>query len=198
MSPSSLLPTRDNHETARAHPRRCPQEHQHVRIVRSWRSVAPTILLYLIALNLTIIVSRAIPGSVLRFEVELFGNPYGVAMPLLALFAAVILARPLLLMYDSVYELGCHHVRAFTGRYSLKRVNIELAFEEIKGVSVDQTLLERFLGVGRIHVWTGINASPEIVMTGIAHPKVCAELIRARIDSDRERERAVVTAKLAG
>ena len=61
--------------------------------------------------------------------------------------------------------------------------DIRLDFENIRGVEVDQNLLQRILGVGDVLVGSSMHADVEMTMAGVRHPEKYREIIEKRIHS---------------
>ncbi len=149
---------------------------------RSWRSLMPHLLL-------AAVVSAGVAWLSLRYSffslavrVPMGESQMVLELPLFLLVLSVMVIRPLLLKYDDLYEVGEHHVYATSGRFSLHREHYEIPFEDIKGVRVRQSILQRILGVGDIVVWTAIADRAEVVMEGLRHPEIPLRVLRDRID----------------
>lgn len=160
----------------------CDSSHQHLLIHRSWRSVLPGLLLFALVSLVAVPISNDFPILLLNFDLSTFGLAYQLSMPILGLISAVLLARPLFLMYDCFHEVRCHHLRTISGRCSLRKNRIEIAFEDLRGVRVQQSILERLLGVGTIMIGTSITDTPEVRLHGIANPAYYANLIMEFMD----------------
>lgn len=163
----------------------CTNHDKHIFLPRSYRYVWPSLLLFFVCCVLTLYISREFPGTIYRFYFELFGFRFLVSMPLFGLFCAMTLARPIALMYDVHYELRCHHLIATTGLLSMKKESFEIPYEDLRGVQIDQSLIDRILGIGTLLLGTAVTDRPEIVMSGIARPHEFARLITEKIDRAR-------------
>jgi uncharacterized membrane protein YdbT with pleckstrin-like domain len=162
-------------------------ENQIVTIHRSIRSLAPQVLTAFALAGITyLIIDRGYPSS-LRLPIGSLGE---IALPVWALVLLVFIARPLAFMFDCKYRISEHHVRCEWGRLSLKREEVEIAFENLKGVKMEQGLLERLLNVGSIIGWTGFPEEPDLVMHGIADPKSVLKLIGGRVDKAKLEQRS--------
>jgi hypothetical protein len=115
---------------------------------------------------------------------------YETHLPIWPLLLAVLLVRPLLMILDCRHQISQHHIRSESGRCSFKREAIEVPFESLKGVKVDQTVWERLLGVGTVVAWTGIPGSPDVKMHGIGSPHRLAKFLAAKIDQLKMKQHA--------
>jgi uncharacterized membrane protein YdbT with pleckstrin-like domain len=127
-------------------------------------------------------------GAVIPVAVH--GAQKNIVLPLSLLVLLILLARPLVLLIDSVYTIGNHHLYAVVGRCSLKKKHIEIPYEDMRGVRFEQSMTQRLLDVGVISVWTATSESAAITMRGIAHPEAVTSMIRERIDEARMRSPA--------
>lgn len=119
----------------------------------------------------------------LYLPLEQIGLQGTLSLPLFLLTGGVIGIRPVVKWLDTAYEISEHHVRAVWGRVSLKRRQEEIPFETIRGVRVEQHLIERFLNCGSIVIWTSFVEHPDIIMKGVAKPSFYAKILHDRIDN---------------
>lgn len=156
-----------------------------VTIRRSLRSLLPEILLALVAsLACWLVIDRHF-GSPIQFTLSAFGP---IEVPLWPLVLILFGVRPLMYVFDCRHCISEHHVRSEWGRLSLNRDELEIAFENLKGVRMHQNFFERFLDVGSIVGWTGFPERPDLVMRGIKHPRAVLHLIGARVDQAKLKE----------
>lgn len=162
----------------------------HLIVRRSMRSLVPHIILAIAVVLVSLVVTVEYPGSV---HVLSIGDDWLVPLPLGLLLCAVVVIRPIFLMYDSRLELNCHHLHWHSGRMSLRNRNVNYTFEDLLGVEVDQTIIDRLLGVGALKVGTAVVDKRSIVLQGVSNPTRWAEVIAARIDAARINSRNNVT-----
>jgi uncharacterized membrane protein YdbT with pleckstrin-like domain len=103
-------------------------------------------------------------------------------IPISLLIIVVWMARPLMLLFDSKYEVTSRHIRTTTGRFSLKREEVHIPYEEVKGVRARQSMLGRILGIGDVLIWTGLNQTPDVVFRKVFNPNGIAAEISDRVD----------------
>lgn len=166
-------------------PKRCEKIHEHVRFYRSVRSLWLYLLVFFGLCFISIEVAHNHPVTILDYELVLFGTTLQIAMPLFALFPAVVLARLICVLYNDAHEIRCHHLLSVHGILSLFKEEVIAPYEVLLGVHVNQTLMERVLNVGTVFVGTAMTDRPEILMAGIANPYHYGELIKQGIDNVR-------------
>ena len=149
-----------------------------IRIRRSARSVAIHIILALCVGIFGLYLS--VTTSFFNAEINFASGT--VQLPLFLLLFLFFGLRPFILLYDQYCEISEHHIRYSSGLFSLRRKDISIPFEDLRGVRVDQRLLDRILGVGILIAWTHAASDPEIKVLGIKHPRKLAALVTKRID----------------
>lgn len=116
------------------------------------------------------------------FDARVSLNEGAIQLPLFLLLFLFLAVRPVILLYDERCDISANHIRHTAGLFSLKRRDIAIPFEDLRGVKVEQKLIDRLLGVGQLIAWTHAASNPEIRMPGIKHPRKTAALISTRID----------------
>jgi hypothetical protein len=152
------------------------------RIRRSWRSLWLNVVFFYFFLGL----------SLLTITNPSLGVPLGgvgINMPIFLLLALVVIARPFGLMHDTAHIISPHHVRSTTGIISPHQRIIEIAYEDLLGVRVDQTIAGRILNFGDILIGAAESSEQEIVMRGVRDPMKYVAAIGARIDKARVERR---------
>lgn len=153
-----------------------------LRISRSWRSVLPNLIFAFVAAGLVLYFSLEYDFFGFTLDFTFFGKKITAVFPLFLLVLGVLLARPVFLMKDTKHILASHHLYSESGRLSLHRQHVEIAFEKMLGVRFQQNLIERALNVGSVLVWTASADRPEVVLKGIKDPEVITRTIQQRID----------------
>jgi uncharacterized membrane protein YdbT with pleckstrin-like domain len=82
------------------------------------------------------------------------------------------------------YRLTNQRLFVLTGLFSKETQEIELF--RIKDVTVQQSLIERVLGYGRITVTSSDDTTPHLTISGIANPIGIKELIRENYKDARK------------
>ncbi len=107
---------------------------------------------------------------------------FSLELSLLLLIFLIVLARPVVLIFDGHCDISEHHVRQVFGKCSTRLNEVSIPIEELRGVRVDQSVVERMLGIGTVVAWTQSGVNPEINVKGIANPQLVADAIMKRID----------------
>lgn len=155
---------------------------------RSWRSL---LIEFAVATVISVIgfgLTRRFPELNLEIELPLGEQGVLIHLPVFLLISLFLFVRPLVMLVDAHYEVSEHHLRVFRGKLSLTRKMEEFAFEDLIGVQVSQSILDRLLRIGSIRVGSR-TPHIEILMRGVPHPQRYAELISRRIDAARVKGR---------
>lgn len=113
------------------------------------------------------------------------GKEVAIELALFALIALLLLVRPVMLRFDGYSQVRRHHLVTTRGILSLCRQQINIPYEDIRGVKVDQLLWERPLGCGTIVCWSVSADHPEIRIPGVARVHSAAKVISRRVDEAR-------------
>ena len=174
----------------------CESPKQHVRLSRSFRSLIPAFLLALVFAYLAHHIFQLIGFSQISLDLEPLGQQGIIELSVFPVLLVFFALRPLTLLWDCRHEIACHHLRSESGLISLTRESIEIPYEDMLGVRVEQSILDRILGVGTVLAWTATTDRSDIAMKGITRPDFYAKILVGRIDEALERvaakrERAV-------
>ena len=155
------------------------------RVRPSWRGILPQ---FAVALSLCVgVVAWSVYGTWAEPRGSLFEGA-GSSVYLLvvvSLMFVVLMSRPVVILFDSVYVVGRHHLYAIRGRLSLRRYLTEIPYEDMRGVRCEQSIVERVLNIGRIVVWTASADRPAVAMRWISAPARVTDLILHLIDRAR-------------
>ena len=157
---------------------------QVVRFKRNWRSVIPQFLLTLIFVFIGIYITKSFPWLSINFPIEISDFKAIIKIPVVLVIFPFLIIRPIVKLFDTYIEITKHHLRIFHGQISLIRNSQEFAFEDLLGVQVSQSILERILGVGTIEVGSKTQ-NIQLQMGGIWKPQKYANLIARLIDRAR-------------
>lgn len=155
-------------------------EFPRIKFYRSWLSVLPQLLFA--ALAAAVVAWATVGTTMYALPLRLFGEQW-IALPLFLLILGVLCVRPLILLLDAVHTVGVHHIYSTQGRISWHRHALEIPFEDVLGVRVHQTMLERILNVGTVLVWTATAERPDLQMKGLRNPTNVMHVIRERVDA---------------
>lgn len=159
-----------------------------LRFSRSWRSLIPNFIAALILLLVGLYVTAYYEYSILSVPLIIGESEYSLRLPVFLLVVIVVLIRPIISLYDCSYEVSDHHLRIIRGRFSFRLKTQEFAFEDLMGVQVSQSVLERLFGVGSIQVGSRSNLI-NLRLNGVKSPEYYAKEISKHIDNARIAER---------
>jgi len=149
--------------------------------------VAPRLILVSIFAWISYRLTITFPETKLPLELPTTGAPLVVHLPLFLLLTLILLVRPLTLLLNSHYELGTHHLRATTGKASFHKRFVEIPYEDLLTIEVDQNILDRLLCVGNVSAGSAMTNQQGILMTGILHPDRIAKELGHRVDLARQK-----------
>jgi uncharacterized membrane protein YdbT with pleckstrin-like domain len=156
-----------------------------VRFKRHWISLFPQFFLSGILFCVGLYATAYYPDlSVLEISLLWLGLDVTLVLPVFLLIFLVVFARPFIQLKDSEFEVSPHHLRITRGRYSLWKHRQEFAFEDLLGVQVRQSIIDRILGVGGIDIGSK-TSTIKVSMNGLKNPQKYADLISRRIDDSR-------------
>jgi uncharacterized membrane protein YdbT with pleckstrin-like domain len=131
-------------------------------------------------LTIVAIVACVVLGAVMN----VLSTPLWIAFAAaIAIIWLVLIARMIVRKLSIDYRLTSQRLVRKTGLLSRKTGRVEVI--DIDDVSIEQNLMQRILGVGRIKVHSTDVTDPELVMLGIHNPSHVAGLI----DVARRKER---------
>lgn len=156
-----------------------PGARKPIKVFISLWSVFPSILLFCVVSFLCVYLSRMNPITVLDLEFSVFGQGFIWSFPILSIFCAYICYRILAKLHNNVKEIRFRHIHFISGRWSFKRSQVEVPFEEISYVNVRQNLYERFCNIGTILVTQ--SSGDVISFDGIGNPHKYATMIYKRL-----------------
>lgn len=152
-------------------------------VPRTWRSEIKA-LLASIALGLV----SAYLSPRLSFAVidgRLFtigGTVWYLRLPLLAFLPAMSILGAVYRIYNVRYSIDPKGIESRVGILSLNQTTTRVRFEDVRGVEIDQTLLERFLDIGSVQISTAATYTVEVIMDGVAAPKEIQDMINGERD----------------
>ncbi|MBL7663136.1 PH domain-containing protein [bacterium] len=119
-----------------------------------------------------------VPGELFSFG----DKTYMMHLPLLTLIPGFVLTKILYFMYNAKYIIDERGVEAQIGLVSLKLRQPRLRYEDIRGVEPVQTILQRILGIGDVHIGSAAQQEVEIIMEGIPDPRKVQLLVQGARD----------------
>lgn len=164
-------------------------------IPKVWRSEIHGVVIFLFLVGAALFLSWKIPQSVLKGELFPYGDSVVyLRLPLFWLLPAFVLGGLLIRMYDVRYTMNSGGLESRTGIVSVRQVVSKIRYEDIRGVEVVQSVLDRVLGVGILEISTAATGGIEIILEGVAHPREVQDTILA----ERDRRQKVAAAAQEG
>lgn len=93
------------------------------------------------------------------------------------LLSIAVLIKMLFVIYSTKYVVTNCRIIYITGLISVSIKEVRL--DDVRGVNLNQTILERLINVGSINIGTAATAETEISMTGVKSPKKIFDLINS-------------------
>lgn len=154
-----------------------------ILIPRVWRSQIPALVLFGVTLIGAVLVSRHIPSLVITGEVVRLGQyTLYLTLPLPWLLPVAILGYSIARIFDVRYTLSGRGIEARVGIMQLRQRITRVAYDDIRSIETDQSLVERFLDTGSVEIGTAATGQVEIVMSGIGSPHELRNFIEAEKD----------------
>lgn len=150
---------------------------------RSYLSQLPKIILFIISIGLLFYTALKMPWSVQHANLgEIFGQEVNLSIPLFGIIPLVLIFWIGHELFDEAYIIGDSYVLEIRGRASLSARNIQIDFPNIRAVEIEQSLLQRILGLGDLHIATSASQSmPQLTMQGISNPEYYKEVLELRL-----------------
>ncbi|MCB0321074.1 MAG: PH domain-containing protein [Bdellovibrionales bacterium] len=160
-------------------------------VPRSWRSEVVSFGVFFVLSLLSIFLSKVFPWSVIEGELFKLGNGSAVILrlPMFWFLPAITIGSAIYRTYNVRYVLQPKGIECEIGILALQRRVVRLWFEDIRTVQVDQTLLERFLDIGSVHIGTAATSGIEITLSGVAAPHEVQEMIQRERDKRQKSQR---------
>lgn len=144
----------------------------------TWRSQIINLAIFVLLSVVAIWGSQSIPLTVAEGHLlNLWGYKLILRLPLLTLLPGWMLTKILINVYDSKFIIDSHGVEAHVGLVSFNLRQPRLRWEDIRGVEPNQTIWERFVGIGSVLIGSAMTQDVEIVMEGVANPRAIQLLV---------------------
>lgn len=95
----------------------------------------------------------------------------GIPIPLFFLPALTLAAYVLHSIYDTKYFVERDCIRAEHGLASFQSIETRIDYVHVRGAEVHQNILDRMFDVGTLKVGSAMQATAEVVFSGIRHPE---------------------------
>ena len=162
-----------------------------ITIRRVWRSQIKRIVIYLVLSIASVVLSRQIPGSIIQGKLIDIGSLHlYLSLPLFSLLPLIALFSLVVPIYDAYLLIDNRGIEMTSGILSLNLVTNRVRFEDIRGIELEQKLIERALNVGTIGIGSAATDGIEILMPGVGAPRDLQEMIQAERDARQKAESA--------
>jgi uncharacterized membrane protein YdbT with pleckstrin-like domain len=81
-------------------------------------------------------------------------------------------------LYDDLYVISIDQIERKQGRISFKFINPSVNYQDIRGVTVEQTFFGRIFNYGNVLLGTAGQDEEELIIEGVDEPHKLAELIQ--------------------
>ena len=159
-------------------------------IYPSYRSQFISLLLFSALGALAIAGDGTVPGLVInRAITHLTESEIIFTSPPLAIPPALVLIKILFSIYNYKFVIDKNGLESQEGLLWLSLRQPRLRFEDIKGIEVTQSLLQRFLGVGDIRMGSAAvgREEGEVRFRGVSNPRKIQKRIQRAIDNRKGR-----------
>lgn len=169
-----------------------PRERKTVRhcFYPSYRSQFVPLLFFGGLSYLAVLGRSAFPGQVIEQTLlSLNEETVYITVPLLTLPPLAVLIKILFKIFNARYVIDKRGVESQVALLWLSLRQARLRFEDIKGIEVSQSLLERFLDVGTVTIGSAAAGRDEgeVLLRGVAKPKAVQRRIQRAIDRRKSR-----------
>ncbi len=155
-----------------------------VIIHKVWRSEVSSIAIFLILSVGCIILSNKFTFLTLHGHIfNLNGYKVYLALPILWLIPVSYLFSCIFKIYNVIYRVDNRGIESCSGRLSMKQTVNRVRYEDIRGIDIHQTIIERMLDVGAIEIGTAASAENEVFLQGIDAPYEIKDMLERERDA---------------
>lgn len=156
---------------------------QSIIIAKTWRGEWLKLVAFVVLSMLSIFFSARYPGSIIRGDLfSIFGYKVYLSLPLFWFLPAGAIGTAIWRIYDVRYSVDRRGIEARVGVLAFSQRIVRVRFEDVRSIEVDQTLIERFLGIGNLLVGTAATSGVEIYLEGIGAPHEVQQMVQAERD----------------
>ncbi len=155
-----------------------------VIIHKVWRSEVTRIAVFLILSVGCIVLSNKFTFLTLHGYLFSFaGYQVYLAFPVLWLIPISYLFSCIFKIYNVIYRVDNRGIESCSGRLSMKQSVNRVRYEDIRGIDINQTIIERMLDVGSIEIGTAASADNEVLLYGIDAPYEIKDMLERERDA---------------
>lgn len=157
-------------------------------IHQSWRNQIGTLIVFVLVLVATTYLTVLYPDFT-TVPLDLGNNE--IDFPLLNLLPLVLLCRAAFVIYNERFVLTPDYLIHVTGRLAWRGRSSRLDYTKIQELEIEETLLQRALGVGDIKIIPMAGTeSNTIRLPGVGFPRAVKDVIRDRSQSGNSTARS--------
>lgn len=138
---------------------------------KSWKTIIPGISLFFVLLFSTLFAENLIYASQSVWLAPLLDLNLSIMIPLL------VLGETLRRYYNDLYTICDDHILRKQGRLSLKYSVPLVKYIDIRGITVNQSILGRLLNYGDVLVGTAAQDETEIILAAVDSPDELAQVL---------------------
>lgn len=158
----------------------------------SFLNEVPAILLFFVLSVAAVPLTIKYHWSIKAIELPIpFGYVIEASLPLFALPPLVLFAYIVHQLYNNRYVIGSDHALCETGRLSLRKRETRIDYENVRGIEIDESLLQRIFGVGDLKIGSSMQSEIEIYMSGVRNPEYFRGILEKRIRAHFRRLRHI-------
>ena len=107
-----------------------------------------------------------------------------VGIPLFWLLPIVLLVTLLQKHLNFRYVLTPEYILEIEGRMQFRRHSLRLHYPHIRGIEIEQNILEQVLGIGDVRITSDVTRGDgQILMKGIGRPHHVKDLVEAKVQA---------------
>ena len=156
------------------------EERSAVTFTRHFLSKGPTLLLFIILVIVAFYLSARYPWSIQPIAIS-EQSDFVFHLPLFALPPVLLLFYILHILRDRRYIIGADYVRSIQGLLSLRKKDVRIELQNIRGIEIDRSLYERILNLGTLHITSTMSSEHDVMLVGVLNPSNYRDLILERM-----------------
>ena len=148
---------------------------------RSKLAELPMIALLLIIIILKLYLTAKYNFGLVNYNLSLLGKTYTLSFSLLSILTVFVFLLILRNHYNQKLIVGSNFVICKSGIISINQQDVRLDFENIRGIEIDKSILDRILNLGKLKIGSSSTDQIEIIFSGLRNPNQVRALIEYRI-----------------
>ncbi len=158
--------------------------HQEIVIPKVWRSELPHLMAFVLFSVGCVIFTRMFPGTIITGRLFSLGDTtYMLSLPLLWFIPMIPLLHAMFRIYNVRYSIDERGLETRVGIISINQAITRIRFEDIRSIETEQSLMQRFLDVGRVEMGTAATGGVEMTFDGVSSPREIQEMLQRERDA---------------